>query len=156
MREGFAKPHIERALLWGLCEAPIQSRLCKAPRDFLHTYTHFGLCLQVLGVLHYGGFIKPLYTRGLAVRALYIHTNTHFGLFSYRYGGALLWRPHEAPLWKGFYYEGFAKPHIEKGFAMGALYTHTYTHIYILVFFPQIQGVLHYGGFASPSIEGAS
>ena len=74
---------------------------------FTHIHTHFGLYLQILGVLHYGGFIMPLYTRGLAVRALYIHTNTQFGLFSYREGDSSL--------------RGLVKPLYRRGFTMGAL-----------------------------------
>ena len=62
---------IERALLLGLCEAPlykalckdpIEKRLCKTLRGFIHTYAHFSLFyLHILEVLHYGGLVKPLY-----------------------------------------------------------------------------------------------
>ena len=41
--EALQSPSIEGALLWGLYKAPIERGLCKAPRGFIHTYTHFSL-----------------------------------------------------------------------------------------------------------------
>ena len=95
---GFIKALYKKALLWGHCntplcnglhKVPIEGRLCKAPRGFVHTYictfwsffpTDTGvaslqrLCKAPLWKeLHYGGFAKPLYRRGFTMEALQSH-----------------------------------------------------------------------------------
>ena len=47
-RETLCESPIER----GLYKAPIQRELCKACRDLIHTYAHFGLFPTDMGVFY--------------------------------------------------------------------------------------------------------
>ena len=116
-------------------------------------YTHTCICTfqscfpHTWGMLYYGGFAKPLYRRGFAIGALqnhfrvgasYTHTYTHMhiSVFFCRYGDALLWRLHNAPLIEGALLWGPAKLLHKRGFTIDSSQS------------PLIQGMLQ-----SPSIE---
>ena len=80
---------------------------------------------------------KHLYKRGFV--HIYIHTYAHFSLL--------------LQIQEVLHYGDFVKLLYRRGFAMGVLYTHTYTKMHILSLFFSLQMwvMLHYGGFESPS-----
>ena len=99
-------------------EAPKEKGFCEAPRSFANAYREW--TLQSPEELHKTTTERGLYKAPIQ-KGLHIHTYTHFGLVSYRCECAS-----QCP-----YTEGVLK----SPFTEGDSYSHTYTHMHILVSF---------------------